>query len=145
MTTQTASLMIHSKVTKPIPESKVHGRLITTKVVGVTFESRQEVVAKLQMGDRVWLEPELDNPFDPNAVMVTRNNGEQFGYLNRYLAANLAPYFEKHKGPIRGKVNFLTGSSDDGYSLGVVISFKVPKQNQSKRSGWRQQFDEWDD
>ena len=144
MTTQSASLMIHPKVTTPIPESRIHGRLITTKVVGVSFEGRQEIVARLHMGDRLWLEPEGNNPFDGNAVKVTRNNGEQIGYLNRYLAANLAPYFEKHEGPVRGKVNFLTGSSDDGFSLGVVISFKIPKQNQSKRSTWRRQFDEWE-
>ena len=145
MTTQSAILMIRSKVTKPLPESKIQGRLITTKVVGVTFEGRQEVIARLYMGDRIWLEPEGNNPFDSNAVRVIRNNGEQIGYINKYLAANLAPYFENHVGPIRGKVNFLTGFSDDGYSLGVVISFKIPRQNQSKRSGWRQQIDEWDD
>jgi len=53
MVTQSASVLINPSVAVEIPQSKIHGRIITTKVVGVTFEDRQEVIARLHIGDRV--------------------------------------------------------------------------------------------
>ena len=103
MASQTASLSVQPKLVVT-SESKIHGRVITTRVVGVSFEGRQEVIAKVQMGDRVWLERETTNPFDVNAIKVTRNNGDQIGYLNKHLANNLATYFDKYERPVRGKV-----------------------------------------
>lgn len=130
------------KLETSFPQSKVHGRLISTRVVGVTFEDRQEVIAKLQMGDRVWLEQEPANPFDHNAIKVCRSDGAQIGYLNRYLAANIVPYFEAYGNPVKGKVTLLTGSRWDNYSLGVVVTFKLPKPRKNHTG---QQFDDWDD
>ena len=125
---------IEKSVSKPLPklapvypQARVHGRVITTKVVGVSFEGRQEVLARLQMGDRVWLEMEPTNPFDSNAIKVCRSNGEQIGYLNRHLASSIVPYFRAYRFPVKGKVSLLTGSAWDGYTLGCVISFKLPK------------------
>ena len=115
------------KLAPVYPQARVHGRIITTKVVGVSFEGRQEVLARLQMGDRVWLEMEPTNPYDRNAIKVCRSNGEQLGYLSRPLAASVAPFFRAYGYPVKGKVSLLTGSSWDGYTLGCVISFKLPK------------------
>ena len=81
MVSQTLDLQVQTKIDSKTPDIRMHGRIITTKVVGVSFEGRQEVVAKLQMGDRIWLEREPFNPYDVNAIRVTRNNGEQIGYL----------------------------------------------------------------
>jgi len=143
------------KISKPIqeislpklettyPMSRVHGRVISTKVVGVTFEGRQEVVARLQMGDVIWLEHETDNPYDQNAIKVCRSNGEQIGYLSRQLAARIVPYFKACGHPVRGKVRLLTGNSWDGYTLGVVIIFKLPKIHQSKKVNHNHLFDDW--
>jgi len=118
------------KIKPTHPFTKVHGRVITTKVVGLTFDDRQEIVARLHEGDRVWLEREPDNHHDHNAVAVCRGNGDKFGYLNRFLAANLAPYFDAYGCPVKGKVALLLGSRRDGFSLGTVIAFKVPKPRQ---------------
>ena len=94
------------------------------------------------MGDRVWLEREPHNPHDSNAVKVSRSNGEQFGYLNRHLAASLASFFDAYRFPVRGKVRLLTGSEFDGYNLGVVIAFKLPKP---KRTNQGLKFEDWAD
>lgn len=115
------------KIKPSHPFTKVHGRVITTKVVGLSFEDRQEIVARLREGDRVWLEREPNNHFDCNAIAVCRSNGEKFGYLNRELAANIAPYFDSYGCPVKGKVALLIGSRRDGFSLGTVIAFKVPR------------------
>lgn len=130
MVTQTVDFQVQTKIDSRTPDIRMHGRIITTKVVGVSFEGRQEVVAKLQMGDRIWLEREPFNPYDVNAIRVTRNNGEQIGYLSRHLARSLAPLMDRLCFPIRGKVYLLTGSRYEDYSLGVVIAFKLPKVHQ---------------
>jgi len=142
--TQTANALVQSKVTVAHPESKILGRIITTKLVGVSFEERQEAISKVKMGDWIWLEREPDNPHDFNAIMVCRNNGEQLGYLNRYLASNLVVYFDTYGKPVRGRVSLLTGSEYDGYSLGVVISFKIPKLNETYNKHRKHQID-WED
>lgn len=127
------------------PEATLHGRVITTRVVGVTFEGRQEVVARLRRGDRVWLDREPTNRYDRNAITVCRENGEQIGYINRRLAASLNPLFKAYGFPVKGRVTLLTGGSYDGYSLGCMISFKLPKQHQLNISPGKIEFNSWDD
>ena len=53
------------------------GQSISTWVSGVTFENRQEIIRKMQVGDQVKLQREPRNPYDENAIVVT--------YLNRDL------------------------------------------------------------
>ncbi|MBN2396641.1 MAG: HIRAN domain-containing protein [Candidatus Atribacteria bacterium] len=127
------------------PFTDIKGQLISTRAVGVSFLNRQEIVARLQMGDRIWLEMEPDNPYDHNAIKVTRENGEQFGYINRLLAADIVHYFRAYGYPVQGKVSLLTGSRWDGYSLGVVILFKLPKPKKSNNNGYNPTFDSWED
>jgi hypothetical protein len=97
-----------------------------TKVVGVTFEGRQEVVAKLQVGEDIQLWREPTNPYDENAIRVERLVGEQIGFINRFLAVDLAPIFDAQSEPVPGTVTQLTGSLYAGYSLGVWIAFTKP-------------------
>jgi hypothetical protein len=127
------------------PHAWVKGRVITTRVVGVTFEGRQEVVARLQRGDRVWLEMQPTNPYDRNAIKVCHENGEMVGYLSRQLAASIHPYFKAYGFPVRGRVTLLTGGSWDGYTLGCMITFKLPKSRQLTQALASTQFDDWDD
>jgi single-stranded-DNA-specific exonuclease len=97
-----------------------------TKVVGVTFEGRQAIVAKLQVGEEIQLWRESTNPYDESAIRVERLNREQIGYINRFLAADLAPIFDAQGEPVPGSVTRLTGSLSAGYSLGVWIAFTKP-------------------
>ncbi len=127
------------------PGATVRGRVLTTKVVGVTFEGRQEVVARLQQGDRVWLDREPDNAYDPNAIAVCRSNGEQIGFLNRNLAGRIVSFFKAYGYPVKGKVVAITGSEWNGYSLGVIVAFKLPKQHQLNNNHNNLQFEDWDD
>lgn len=62
-----------------------------TKVVGVTFEGRQEVVRSLAPGDALHLQREPGNPVDPHAIRVLTAAGRQVGYLSARIAARLAP------------------------------------------------------
>ena len=102
------------------------GCRIITRVVGVTFNGRQEVIAQLKYGEQVYLKREPKNPYDRNAIRVERHNSNQIGYLNRYLASTLAPLFDNHNKTVIAQVHCLSGNLHLGYSLGVVIAFHVP-------------------
>ena len=102
------------------------GSSIVTRVAGVTFNGRQASIACLRTGDPLVLRREPINLYDRNAIRVERLNGQQIGYLNRHLAAQLAPFFDDYGRAVSASVQCLTGSGQGGYSLGVVISFCVP-------------------
>ena len=102
------------------------GFKIETKVVGVTFEGRQAVVAQLTAGESVLLRREPSNPYDPNAIRVERRNGQQIGYIDRHLAANLAPEFDKNGDSVPATINEITGGYDRYSNLGVRLEFLVP-------------------
>jgi single-stranded-DNA-specific exonuclease len=68
-----------------------HG--FNTKVAGVTFEGRQDVVLGLRPGEELALVREPHNPHDPNAIAV-RYGTIGIGYLNREMARKLAPIFD---------------------------------------------------
>ena len=110
--------------------------LIVTRVVGVTFEGRQHVVAKLQVGEQIVLRREPHNPFDANAIRVERLTCEQIGYIDRYKAASLAPLYDACGGIGYGTVLQLIGSYSNGMALGVVIGFTVPHQTLHTGGGY---------
>jgi single-stranded-DNA-specific exonuclease len=61
-----------------------------TKIVGVSFEGRQDLVAGLRAGDALTLEREPDNAFDPSAIAV-RYGTLHLGFLRREIASKVAP------------------------------------------------------
>ena len=100
---------------------------LETKVVGVTYEGRQTVVALLEVGEEVLLVREPDNAYDNNAIKVTRKDGQDFGFLSRHLAARLAPDFDKYGQPVKATVISLTRGYYSDSNLGVTIKFKMPE------------------
>ena len=109
---------------------------IITRVVGVTFENRQEVVAILKVGEQITLRREPTNPYDANAIRVERLTCEQIGYIDRYKAASLAPIFDACGGIGAGTVIQLIGGHSNGMSLGVVIEFSVPHLYLNSNGGY---------
>ena len=65
-----------------------------TKVVGVTFENRQELLAGLEAGVELELVRHPENEMDENAIGVHLPGGAQLGFLNRHLAKRLAPVMD---------------------------------------------------
>lgn len=68
---------------------------VTLKVVGVTFKnddgsSRKDIITqKLNNDDRIWIDREPNNKFDPNAIKVMTEYG-QIGYIGKDYASILA-------------------------------------------------------
>ena len=65
-----------------------------TKLVGVTFEGRQEVIVTLEPGTPLRVVRQPDNEYDANAIALHEPHGAQVGFFNRRLAAALAPVID---------------------------------------------------
>jgi len=97
--------------------------LIEARVVGVTFEGRQAVVAQLKEGEPIILRREWDNPYDASAIRVERMDGAMIGYLSRGLAAQLRPQMDQRGGQVIGEVALVVGGYAPWASWGVRIRF----------------------
>ncbi len=65
-----------------------------TKIVGVSFDNRQEILKALSPGRELSLKREPENPKDQYAVAVEFEN-QKIGYLKRGLAFHLAPLLDR--------------------------------------------------
>jgi single-stranded-DNA-specific exonuclease len=88
-----------------------------TKVAGVTFEGRQDLVTSLRVGESLALVREPHNVHDANAIAV-RYGTLGIGYLNRDLARKLAPIFDAGE-RYAAEVRHITGGGTR--SVGVNI------------------------
>ena len=93
-----------------------------TKIVGVSFEGRQNLVAGLAPGDPLDLVREPDNPHDPNALAV-RYGRLQLGYVRREIAARLAPNVDGGD-RYRASVGSITG----GGARHVGVNIRVRRE-----------------
>jgi HIRAN domain len=117
-----------------------------SKIAGVTHDnadgtSRQAIISRCNVGERLVLQPEPDNSFDPNAVKVLRTNGEQLGFLGARLAAELQPYLIAGQtipccianfsgGEYETGVNIYIGawvSTEQGGAAGTLSTFIKPE------------------
>ena len=102
-------------------------RTIVTRLVGVSYEGRQQVVSLLRVGEIVFLVREENNAYDHNAIRVIRGDKSQVGFINRDLAAKLAPVLDRHEGVLRATVAALTGGYDPFSFRGALIRFDIPE------------------
>lgn len=114
-----------------------------TKLAGVTFENRQQLIEQLDRGCPLVLVREPHNEFDPSAIQVCLKDGSVLGYLNRRLAHHLAPVMDEGR-MYQGVVSDITGR--DQSSLGVNVQiFQVPVQHEPLKRPILQQGENWDD
>ena len=93
-------------------------------VVGVSFGDHQQVISKLRVGDRLILDREPENVYDPNAIAVMTEAGEKVGYIDRYTAEDLARGLDSlEKRQIPAEVADITGGLTGDSKLGVRIRF----------------------
>ncbi|NTW29058.1 MAG: single-stranded-DNA-specific exonuclease RecJ [Coriobacteriia bacterium] len=90
-----------------------------TKLAGVTFEGRQDVLGRVVPGIPLRLVRQPENQFDSNACALFDPHGDQVGFLNRRLAAALAATIDKGVG-YDVEVTEVTGG-EEGRSLGVNV------------------------
>ncbi len=90
-----------------------------TKIAGVTFEGRQDVVRELEVGAKLQVVRQPLNEYDPNAIALLDPHGRPVGFFNKHLAADLAPRIDA--GAVYDvEVSDVTGGND-GRSVGVNV------------------------
>jgi hypothetical protein len=65
------------------------GEWFDGKVAGVTQPGRQEIIRTLEPCEQLFLDPEPENSYDRNAIALRTETGDQVGYLDRRLAADV--------------------------------------------------------
>jgi len=141
--------------TTSIPRNKVYamGDVVETKLVGVTYEGRQAQLKNAYVGQKIKIKREPSNSYDPNAISVSvrdddfisednYENGEDYpyididespkdeqiiGYINRELAKELAPLFDKQNEEyVYGNINSTYHAKNEPSILGAEITFRLP-------------------
>lgn len=95
--------------------------VIKTKVVGVTYEGRQSVIANMSEFDELDLVRNRNNEKDENAIAVFYED-DQIGFLCKELAEKLAPLMDEGK-EFSCEVSEITGGKN-GLSYGVNIEIR---------------------
>lgn len=97
------------------------------RLVGVSFDKRQESITGLQIGDGVWLYRKPDNPHDPNAIHVERSSGTSLGYLPAELAEEIFEESDPNLERYPATVVKIHGGTEDRPLYGVTIRFAPPQ------------------
>ncbi len=100
-------------------------RRFNTKVVGVSFEGRQDSIAGLSEGVELALQRQPENPYDANAIAVCFGTF-QLGFLRREIAARIAPKIDGGT-RYRAFISALTGGglTNDGSERNRGINIVV--------------------
>lgn len=110
-----AELVIDTKKNNPLPIE----RIISFKVAGVTYENRQSVIAILTTHSRIYLQRDVDNPFDVLAIQVVTNIGQSIGFVPKDVAKNIAPLLDSGLEAIVN-IEKISGGGPR-YSYGVMV------------------------
>ena len=107
-----------------------------TKLAGVTFEGRQDVLAVLAQGTPLRLVRQPDNEFDANACALLDPRGNQVGYLNRRLAAALAPAIDRGV-EYDVEVTDVTGGGEHALGVNVLLTRRDAAEDEAEAAGVR--------
>jgi single-stranded-DNA-specific exonuclease len=102
-----------------------------TKIVGVTFEGRQDLLGGMEPGQALELVRQPDNAFDANAIAVHFGR-LQLGFLKKAIAARIAPNIDAGE-RYRAEVKHITGGGTR--SVGVNIWVTREKHQPQRTNG----------
>lgn len=104
-----------------------------TKLAGVTYDNRQQLISALRDGDELEFCREPDNLYDTNAIAVYNEYGNQLGYLRADLASELGPLMDEFpESVLTGSVLEITGGdAENYYGCNIEISLVYSPFNNS--------------
>lgn len=100
---------------------------IQASLAGVMYGDRSRKVLCCSLREKVWLRRQPDNLNDSNAIEIINQRGQQIGYIERQLAAKLAPYMDAGRNPIEAVITALA-SDVPGEKIGAKVGFYVPSE-----------------
>ena len=102
-----------------------------SKLVGVTFEGRQAVISTLKGNEPLRVRREADNEYDPNAVAVDVQVGEEYlpiGYIAKDKNLEIAKSLDAEI-PVQIKLASLTGGSGKSFGVNIELQYQEsPKE-----------------
>ena len=107
-----------------------------TKIVGVTFEGRQDLIAGLQPGAELELVRQPQNAFDANAVAVHFGR-LQLGFVRKEIAARIAPNMDAGE-RYRAEIKHITGGGTRSVGVNIWVT-RERTEIAAPRSGERAQ------
>ena len=90
----------------------------STNLSGVTFEGRQNIIARTSPNESITLRRDPNNAHDRNAVGVYNSNGKSLGWVPKGYAANIAPKMDKGV-QFYAKIKKIVGGN--GYHYGIEV------------------------
>lgn len=103
-----------------------------SKIVGTTFEGRQNIISKLKGDESLRVRREPENEYDPKAVAVDVCVGvpDEFdwlpiGYIARDKNSDIAQTLDSG-GDVDIEISDITGGGDKNYGVNVYLSYKKP-------------------
>ncbi len=100
--------------------SLVDAESFYTKIVGVSFEGRQNTVATLKPEEELNLVRDRENPYDPQAIQVVRSTGEQVGFIRKQIAGVLAPLMDSGV-TYKARVMQVTGDAKTSRGANIIV------------------------
>lgn len=102
---------------------------ICTKIVGVSFKnsdntSRQELIRKLQLDEKLTIEHEENNPYDKNSHVIKNKDNIILGHINRELSEELIEKKESGQKIIGIKSFKVTGQEKRTLGLNIIIELE---------------------
>ncbi len=105
-----------------------------TKIVGVSFEGRQDLIVGLQPGAQLELVREPANAYDENAVAVYFGR-LQLGFVRKAIAARIAPNMDAGE-RYCAEIKHITGGGTRSVGVNIWVSRERPEPARA-RSGAR--------
>jgi small subunit ribosomal protein S1 len=93
------------------------------KLVGVTRDGRQALIAQMRAGAPVTIVRDLKNQYDVNAIDVKSQSGQSLGFIARERAVVLAPILDRLRSSVTGRVISILGGGS--YNYGIIVEFTV--------------------
>jgi len=105
-----------------------------SKLVGVTFEGRQAVISTLKGNEPLRVRREAENEYDPNAVAVDVQVGEEYlpiGYIAKDKNLEIAKSLDADV-PVQIKLASLTGGSGKSFGVNIELQYNQAPEEVKK-------------
>lgn len=112
-----------------------------SKLVGVTFEGRQDLIKELSGSEELRFRREPDNEYDKNAVAVDAlikgevaygEDWKPVGYIAKDKNTELAKILDDGK-HAQVKIGDITGGDDKAYGVNIEIEYEKPYTSKGNR------------
>ena len=90
-----------------------------TKVAGVSFEGRQDVLGGMRAGEPLELRRQADNAFDANAIAVYYGS-LHVGYIKKEIARRIAPNIDGGE-RYRASITDVTGGGSKNWGINILV------------------------